>query len=110
MVSMRVTRRQIHDPIDGINKGTERGLETFLTQLEGQSKALSPINTGFLRGSIKKLRRLFTGKVFTTTSYAKYQEKTANQGKGFFKPATALLINRISTIFGSAIRSEMRRS
>ncbi len=113
MLSVRVTRRQIHDPEEGVMKGTEKGLDTFLTALEAQSKALSPVDTGLLRGSIKRTRRGLQGKVYTNTIYAIYQEegnRAANQGKGFLKPAVALLINRISTIFGSAIRSEIRRS
>ncbi|MBW1853109.1 MAG: HK97 gp10 family phage protein [Deltaproteobacteria bacterium] len=110
---MRVTRRQLHDPIEGIIKGSEVGLESFLTALEAQSKALSPVDTGLLRGSITKTVRGLKGRVYTTTRYAIYQEegnRAANQGKGFFKPSVALLINRISTIFGRAIRAEIRRS
>ncbi len=113
MLSVRVTRRQIHDPEEGIMKGTEKGLDTFLTALEAQSKALAPVDTGYLRGKISKTRRGLLGRIYDNVVYAIFQEegpRAANQGKGFFKPAAALLINRISTIFGSAIRSEIRRN
>ncbi len=113
MLSMRVTTRLIHDPKEGIEKGTELGLETFLTALEAQVVALTPVKKGMLKGKNTKERRGLRGRIFNNTIYAIYQEegsKAANQGKGFFKPSVALLINKITTIFGRSIRSELRRS
>ncbi len=112
MVRVRVVTREIHNPIQGIKKGSGAGLEAVLIALEGQVKTLSPVDTGLLRASIRRKRNKLKGLVFTNVSYAIYQEegnRAANGGSGFMKPAVDLVRVRVSAIFGRALRAWLRR-
>ena len=101
-----------HDPVQAVKKGSEAGVEAVLIALQNQVKSLSPVDTGLLRASIRRARKKYKGSVFTRVIYAIFQEegiKAANGGAGFMKPSADLVRVRMSAIFGSVLRSFIRR-
>lgn len=70
-------------------KGVEEAINKATELVQGQAKALVPVNTGNLRGSIHpkviKQGQTIKGKVYTNVSYAPYVEfGTGSTGNGSY--------------------------
>ena len=110
MVNVTVKSKRIHNTGKGVVVGSVSGLREVVIAIESQSKALSPVDTGFLRASITNRIVKLTGYIYSRISYAIHQEKTANRGQGYLSPAAKIVVRRIIPLMGKNIRSGIRRN
>jgi hypothetical protein len=118
MIDVQVKRIKKHNATKGTIEGIEKAMKEFIIGVESQAKAFAPVDTGFLRASIRnrvinKIANI-TGVVFTKVKYAIHNSKlgrnAANGGQGFLSPALNKMRTKVTAIFGRNVRSEIRRS
>ena len=110
MVTIKVKRKKMFDPVTWLRNGSENGLKNVVELIETEAKRLAPVDTGKLKGEIKGKSRLFKGTVESPTSYAVYQEygtykmRAANSGRGYLRLAIQNVNNKIFAYFSRGFR------